>query len=273
VFLADAVVLTAFSRRDDFGGTRELPDVALDIAVHLVFATFAVGLSVAVPVLGDAALIFASVFIVGALPVVVSNVTAVLLVFARIAILFLVASPSQGNASTVVALELVRCTTYWLLRAVFFVRPIATIVVAITPESLKNTPSSRSSHASQHTLALEFTFRAVGHGKVTVHLVAVIIAIGFTVAFECQRDARVVEALKLVVRAAAEKKLRGKSWEKLFTRDFRHFHENSSHFHSHQWFSFILFSHKISQDFSAKSSNNKKEKNWEREGKSNNDRK
>jgi hypothetical protein len=111
VFLADAVVLTAFSWRDDFGGTRELPDVALDIAVHFIFAPLAVGLSVAVPVLGDAALIFASVFIVRALAVVVSNVTAVFFVFARVTILFLVASPSQGNASTVVALELIRCAT------------------------------------------------------------------------------------------------------------------------------------------------------------------
>ena len=148
VFLTYAVVLTSFPWRYDFRRTRELTNIALNVAVHFVFTSFAVRLSIAIPILGNATLVFASVFIISALAIVDSNVAAVFFIFARVAILLLVTSPPQGDASTIIAFEFIGCAADWLLRAIFFIRPISTIVITIASESLQNTATAWSSHPS-----------------------------------------------------------------------------------------------------------------------------
>lgn len=81
MLLIHAIVLPSFSGRDDFRGARELAHIALDIAIKLVLATLAIALAIAHPILGNASRVLASVFVIGALAVVVANVAAFLLVF------------------------------------------------------------------------------------------------------------------------------------------------------------------------------------------------
>jgi hypothetical protein len=202
VLLTHAVVLTTLTRRDHLRGAGELPDVTFYVTISLVFAPLAVGRAVADPALEDASTVLARILIVIALAVVVADVTAVLLILAAVTILLLVALPSQRNAATVIALELIRGAADGSLRAVLLVTPIAAVVVAIAAEALKDAAAAGTSHPTERALALELPLGTVWQRKVAVQLVTVVLAILLAIAFKRQRYAAIIQALELVVRTS-----------------------------------------------------------------------
>lgn len=184
VLLIDAVVLSTFSRRNNLRGTWKLTSIALHIAIGFVFTAFTIRLAITNPVLRNATRVFARIFIIGTLSIVVANVTAIFLIFTRITILLLVTPPSKWDASSIVALKLVRSATDGFLRAVFFIRPISAIVVTIASEALENATTARASHSAKHSFALEFTLRTVWQWEVAAQLVTSIVTIRLAIAFK-----------------------------------------------------------------------------------------
>lgn len=164
-----------------------MTDIAFHVAIQFVFAALAVALAITDPVFGDAPRVLASVFLVRALMIGITNVSAVLFILARVAILFLVATPPRRDAAAVVTLKFVGSAAYRFFRAVFFVRPIAAIIIAVASESLQDTSPTRSAHASEHSLALKLAFGTVWQREVAVHLIAAIFAVSFPVTLEGQR--------------------------------------------------------------------------------------
>jgi hypothetical protein len=85
----------------------------------------------------------------------------------------------------------------------YLIRPVAAVVVAIALIPVEHAAAIVGQSAASS--AFEFACWAGQHGMLAVSLVASIVAVGFAVALVRQGDARLVRALKLCVRASAER--------------------------------------------------------------------